>query len=165
MKKLFLLMITAVCIVSSASAQTPIKYQGEVDLGYSLGVGEFALGRVNIHTVHGAKIGDYFSAGIGIGLDMYHDEGTTDIMVPIYLNLKGYLPTNTKITPYASFDIGAGIGASEYVTGLSGMYLTPAIGMKIGMFKAQLGFNVQKLSESGVSVSMNAVQIKVGVVF
>ena len=158
-------MITAVCIVSSASAQTPIKYQGEVDLGYSLGVGEFALGRVNIHTVHGAKIGDYFSAGIGVGLDMYHDEGTTDIMVPIYLNLKSYLPTNTKITPYASFDIGAGIGASEYVTGLSGTYLTPAIGMKIGMFKAQLGFNVQKLSESGVSVSMNAVQIKVGVVF
>ena len=54
MKKLFLL-LAAICVASSAFAQTPIKYQGEVDLGYSLGVGEFATGRVNIHTIHGAK--------------------------------------------------------------------------------------------------------------
>ena len=45
------------------------------------------------------------------------------------------------------------------------MYITPAIGLKVGMFKAQLGFNVQKLSESGISVGMNAIQLKAGVVF
>lgn len=163
MKKLFLL-LAAICVASSAFAQTPIKYQGEVDLGYSLGVGEFATGRVNIHTVHGAKIGDYFSAGIGVGVDLY-TEGGTDVVIPIFLNLKGYLPTNSKVTPYASFDIGAGIGASEYVSGLSGVMFTPAVGIKVGMFKAQLGFNVQKFSESGISVGFNAVQLKVGVVF
>ncbi len=47
----------------------------------------------------------------------------------------------------------------------SGLYLTPAVGVKAGMFKAQLGYNIQQLSESGVSVNMNAVQIKLGVVF
>ena len=164
MKKLFLLLTAAICVASSAFAQTPIKYQGEVDLGYSLGVGEFATGRVNIQTIHGAMIGQYFSAGIGLGVDIYH-EGGTDVVVPIFLNLKGYLPTNSKITPYASFDIGAGIGVSEYVSGLSGVMLTPAIGIKAGMFKAQLGFNVQKFSESGISIGFNAVQLKVGVVF
>lgn len=164
MKRFFLLLVVAVISASSAFAQTPIKYQGEVDLGYSVGVGEFATGRVNIHTIHGAKFGDYFSAGLGVGVDLY-TEGGTDVMVPIYLNLKGYLPTNSKVTPYASFDIGAGIGASEYVSGLSGMLITPAVGIKVGMFKAQIGYNVQKISDSGVSVNFNAVQFKVGVVF
>ena len=44
--------------------------------------------------------------------------------------------------------------------------MTPAVGIKVGKFiKAQLGYNVQKISESGVSVNMNAMQFKVGVVF
>ena len=38
MKKLFLLVVVSICIAIQASAQTPIKYQGEVDLGYSVGV-------------------------------------------------------------------------------------------------------------------------------
>ena len=165
MKKLCLLFAVVFVAISSASAQTPIKYQGEVDLGYSLGVGTFATGRINIHTIHGAKFGEYFSAGVGIGTDLYH-EGGLDVMIPIFLNLKGYLPTQSIVTPYLSFDIGAGVGASEYVSGLSGMMMTPAVGIKVGKFiKAQLGYNVQKISESGVSVNMNAMQFKVGVVF
>lgn len=164
MKKLCLLLATTLFAISSF-AQTPIKYQGEVDLGYSLGVGTFAAGRINVHTIQGAKIGEYFSAGVGIGADLYH-EGGLDVMIPIFLNLKGYLPTHSIVTPYASFDIGAGIGASEYLSGLSGMMITPAIGLRVGkLFKAQLGYNVQKLSESGVSINMNAVQLKIGVVF
>ena len=119
---------------------------------------------LNVHTIHGAKLGDYFSAGIGVGADLYH-EVEMEVMVPVFLNVKGYLPTNTKVTPFASFDIGAGIGASANIKGISGMLITPAIGVKVGMFKAQLGYNVQKISESGVSVNMNALQLKVGVVF
>ncbi len=164
MKKLFLLVAATLCVALQASAQVPIKYQGEVDLGYSLGVGTFATGRVNVHTIQGARFGDYFSAGIGVGADLYH-EGGMEVMIPIYLNLKGYLPTNSKVTPYASFDIGAGFGASAGVQGLSGMLITPAIGIKVGMFKAQIGYNVQKISESGISINMNALQLKVGVVF
>ena len=90
MKRLFFLMVVVICIATSATAQNPIKYQGEVDLGYSLGVGEFAAGRVNIHTIHGVKFGYYLSAGVGVGLDLYH-QGDTGLMLPIYLNVKGYL--------------------------------------------------------------------------
>ncbi len=164
MKKLFVLLAATIGVVVSASAQTPIKYQGEVDLGYSIGVGTLATGRVNVHTIQGVKVGNYFSAGVGLGLDIYH-EGGADLVLPIYLNLKGYLPTNSKVTPYASFDIGGGIGVSEYLSGLSGMMITPALGVKVGKFKAQIGYNVQKFSESGISVNFNAVQFKVGVVF
>ncbi len=164
MKKLLLSILCVICVALQAIAQTPIKYQGEVDLGYSLGVGTFATGRINVHTIQGVKVGNYFSAGVGVGADLYH-EGGMDVMIPIYLNLKGYLPTKSKVTPYASFDIGAGIGASEYVKGVSGMLITPAIGVKFGMFKFQLGYNVQKVSESGVSVNLNAIQLKLGVIF
>lgn len=163
MKKL--LVLAAAAVVSfGAAAQTPVGYQGEVDLGYSVGVGTFATGRINLHTVHGVKVGKYFSAGVGLGLDMYH-EGGFEMMMPVYLNLKGYLPTGTKATPYLSMDIGAGVGVTEGVSGASGFYFTPAVGVKVGAFKAQVGYNVQRLSEAGFGVSMNAFQIKVGVVF
>ena len=41
----------------------------------------------------------------------------------------------------------------------------PAIGIKAGHFKVQLGYNVQKLSEEGISVSFNALQLRLGVAF
>ena len=163
MKKLFLLM-AATIFASTVFAQTPIKYQGEVDLGYSIGAGTFAADRVNLHTIHGAKFGNHFSAGLGLGLDYYH-EGEGEIIVPIYLNVKGYLPVSKKVSPYLSFDIGVGVGASEYVSGLSGLYCMPTIGIKAGHFKVQFGYNVQKLSEDGISVSFNAIQLRLGVAF
>ncbi len=166
MKKFLLLVAMATMSIGAANAQTPVKYHGEVDLGYSIGVGLLATGRVNIHTIQGAQIGKYFSTGIGIGLDYYHEfYEKGELAIPIYLNLKGYLPVSEKVAPYFSFDIGAGIGATSGITGMSGLYCTPAIGLKAGKFKAQLGYNIQRISEAGIGVNMNAIQIKVGLMF
>lgn len=163
MKKIAMFILAAVMMIGTTNAKAPIKYHGEVDLGYSIGVGTFATGRVNIHTVQGVEIGRYFSTGIGIGVDIYHE--SPDVMVPIYLNLKGYLPVSEIVKPYLSVDIGAGVGASSGVSGLSGATYTIAAGVKVKRFKAQLGYNVQRISESGIGVNMNAVQIKLGVMF
>ena len=162
MKKIFLLAVVIICATTSF-AQVPVKYHGEVDLGYSIGVGTFGTGRVNVHTIQGVQISKYFSTGVGVGIDYYHE--SSNIVLPIYLNLKGYLPVTEKVSPYLSFDIGAGIGLSEGVSGLSGLYCTPAIGVKAGIFKAQVGYNIQRISESGLGINMNAVQIKLGVMF
>ncbi len=156
-------MVAAVMMIGAANAKIPVKYHGEVDLGYSLGVGTFATGRVDIHTVQGVQIGQYFSTGIGIGVDIYHE--FPDVMVPIYLNLKGYLPVSEIVKPYLSIDIGAGIGASGDLSGLSGVTYTIAAGVKVKRYKVQLGYNVQRISESGIGFNMNAVQIKLGVMF
>ncbi len=89
MKKLLLLAATAAMAISTVNAQTPVKYHGEVDLGYSIGVGTFSTGRANLHTIQGVQVGRYFSAGLGLGLDYYHefyDNG--ELAIPIYLNLK-----------------------------------------------------------------------------
>lgn len=163
MKKLFLLLIAAVCAVSAAFAQAPVKYQGEVDWGYSFGVGTLASGRVNVHTIQGIKVGDYFSTGIGLGADYYISD--EDMTIPLFLNFKGYIPTKSKVTPYASLDLGTGIGVAGIFKRGTGLLLNPAVGVKVGMFKAQLGYNIQQLTESGVSLNFNALQLKVGVMF
>lgn len=166
MKKLLLLVAMATMSICTANAQIPVKYHGEVDLGYSIGVGTFATGRVNIHTIQGVQIGKYFSTGLGLGLDYYHEfYEKGELAIPIYLNLKGYLPVSEKVAPYFSFDIGAGVGATSGVTGMSGLYCTPAVGIKAGKFKAQLGYNIQRVSESGIGFNINAIQIKVGLMF
>lgn len=165
MKKL-LLFVAFALIVCGANAQTPVKYHGEVDLGYSIGVGTFANDRINIHTIQGVQVGKYFSTGLGIGIDGYFIfEDGIDIAVPIYLNLKGYLPVSEKVSPFVSMDIGVGIGASEYMKGMSGLYCTPAVGIKAGKFKAQLGYNIQRISEMGIGVNAGAVQLKIGLMF
>ena len=165
MKKLFFL-FAAIVVSNCVFAQTPIKYHGEVDAGYSIGVGTFATDRFNVHTIQGVQIGKYFSTGLGIGIDGYLIyESSVDIAVPIYLNLKGYIPVTDKVSPFVSMDLGVGIGASEYLKGMSGLYCTPAVGIKAGKFKAQLGYNIQRISEMGIGVNAGAMQLKVGVMF
>jgi len=167
MKKILFLLTLGLLILSSkeAGAQVNIKYRGEVDFGYSVGVGDLApiASRVNFHTVQGAQFGKYVSAGLGLGLDLYHDL-ENELMLPIYLNVKGYLPVNETVSPYLSFDIGAGVGLTEGVSGLSGLYVTPAIGVKVSKFKFQFGYSLQQFS-NGISLNMSAIQLKVGVVF
>lgn len=165
MKKLLLLAVATICVTTSF-AQVPVKYHGEVDLGYSIGIGAFGSGRVNLHTIHGVQITNYFSAGVGVGLDYYHElYDMGELVIPIYLNLKGYLPVSDKVSPYLSFDLGAGIGATEGLSGLSGLYCAPAVGIKAGRFKAQIGYNIQRISEYGIGFNSNAIQLKVGVMF
>lgn len=168
MKKFVALVILFILMAGAVNAQSILKggkvrYQGEVDLGYSIGVGTFGAGRINLHTIQGAKFGRYFSAGLGLGLDYYHSG--SHLILPAYLNLKGYYPVSPKVSPYLSFDIGVGVGISSALSGLSGVYCTPAVGIRAGHFKAQLGFNIQRLSEMGIGFNFNAVQLKVGVIF
>ena len=101
MKKLFLLIVTTVISANIAKAQVQVTYQGEVDAGYSIGVGTFATSRVNLHTIQGIRIGEYVSTGLGLGLDYYHefyDNG--ELVIPIYLNIKGYLPVSKKVSTF-----------------------------------------------------------------
>ena len=165
-KALFVILAAFLSVWGSYAQPSPVKvkYQGEVDFGYSIGVGTFAMGRANLHTIQGLKIGSYFSTGIGIGLD-YYLVNANELMMPVYLNLKGYIPVTEKFSPYFSLDLGVGIGVTSGLQGSSGEVLTPAIGIRAGKFKAQLGYNMQRISESGIGIDMNSVQLKIGFMF
>ncbi len=163
MKKLLFAAIVAISTIFSGTAQVPVKYQGEVDLGYSVGIGTFSAGRLNLHTVQGVKISDYFSTGLGVGLDYYHE--SSNLLVPIFLNMKGYYPVNEKFSPFVSLDLGYGIGVTSDVSGLGGFLWAPAVGVRYSRFKFQVGYTSQRISESGLGYNMNAIQFKLGVVF
>lgn len=167
MKKLLIAFIVSMATIFSGSAQqVPVKYHGEVDLGYSVGVGTFSTGRVNLHTVQGIKVSNYFSAGLGLGLDYYHefyDKG--ELFMPIFLNMKGYIPVTEKFSPFVSLDMGYGVGLTEGVSGCGGFLWSPALGIRYDHFKFQFGYTSQRISESGIGFNMDAIQFKIGIVF
>ncbi len=166
MKKLFCLFV-AVVVSSCVFAKTPIKYHGEVDAGYSLGVGLLAIDRVGVYTIQGISVGKYFSTGVGLGAEYVVSNFSDDdfyLMTPIYLNAKGYWPVTDRFSPYVSLDAGVSLGITDEVA-YDGIYLTPAVGVKFGRLKAQLGYNLLRLSDDNWDYNLSTLQLKVGVMF
>lgn len=166
MKKILFIITMLVTSLGINAQEMNAKYQGEFDLSYSIGTGTFSTNRVNLHTIHGAKIGNYFSLGVGVGLDYYHEMYEKgELIVPIFANVKGYLPVNDKFSPYLSLDLGYGVGVTLGVKDLGGFVWSPAIGFKYSHIKFQLGYTSQELSEYGIGFKMNAIQLMLGIVF
>ena len=60
MKKVIILAMIFSISVFTTMAQTSVKYNGEINVGYSIGVGSYPVNRVNLNTIQGIKIGEYF---------------------------------------------------------------------------------------------------------
>ncbi len=146
MKKILFLLVGFTFYVGTTNAHPPVEYRGEIAVGYSIVLDD--INRLNLHTVQGVAIGEYMASGLGVGLDYGEDWS-----IPIYLNVKGFLPVTDRISPYFSFDVGIGI-SNGYG---SSVICTPAVGVGIGRFIVQLGYNVQE--------ELGALQIKTGLVF
>ena len=168
MKKLILL----AAIMLAGTGVFAQKYQGEVLVGYALGVGDNGTDRLNIETVHGVRIGTHFFGGVGVGYHLYNEDGFDYGFIPVFANLKGYLSDN-KITPYLSLDLGYGIGTQD-ADGLDGFYISPALGVRFQLkgksaITASLGYQSQTVSEGmggySVSASSGAIALKVGITF
>ncbi len=167
MKRVSLFLSLLLLTVGFASAKGKVSYQGEVDLGYSFGVGKRASERVNIHTIQGIKVGKYFSTGIGTGFDFYYDfDDSSEAIVPVYLNLKGYYPVSKNVSPFVSCDVGLGVGVTGDLDNDTGLTVAPAVGVVWGVFKAQVGYNMQKVNNIDLGkLSMSSVQVKIGIMF
>lgn len=167
MKRVSLFLSLLLLTVGFASAKSKVSYQGEVDLGYSFGVGKRASERVNIHTIQGIKVGKYFSTGIGTGFDFYYDfDDSSEAIVPVYLNLKGYYPVSKNVSPFVSCDVGLGVGVTGDLDNDTGLTVAPAVGVVWGVFKAQVGYNMQKVKNIDLGkLSMSSVQVKIGIMF
>lgn len=107
-----------------------------------------------------------------MGLDLFTDfvYDAVELTLPIYLNLRGYLPATPKTSLFVSFDIGVSIGLTEGVDGASGLMMMPSVGAR---FKTKgknaitlgLGYNYQSWSESIVSVNTDAISLRLGYSF
>ena len=167
MKRLSILIGLLTLMVGIAEAKGIVSYQGEIDLGYSYGISNDASECVHLHTIQGIKVGKYFSTGVGAGFDYYYNfDDSSEAMIPVYLNLKGYLPVGKKVSTYLSCDAGWSFGVTGDLNNNNGLTVTPAIGVVWGLFKAQVGYTIQNVKgvELG-NLNMGAVQLKVGIMF
>lgn len=198
MKKLFMLAAIAAVTATAATtanAQWRTDYQGEVQLGYSIG-STGSYDRVNIHTLHGVRFNDYLFAGIGAGLDIYTgvdffdgDPATREVQygtraqlaIPVYLNVRGFLPVATRLDIFAGVDVGYSIDISKKATlgtDMNGFLCMPQAGLAYKMkdgsaftftFGYELGNarNTYKGLVGDVSkrVGNNAITLKLGFQF
>lgn len=109
-----------------------MKYQGEIALGYGLGVGNASdflnTDRIVFETVHGLRINPYLFTGIGLGLNYFYadmefsDSWTEElydgglVMAPFW-DIKGFCPVGRNVSAFLSLDLGAAIGVSGYADG------------------------------------------------
>lgn len=185
----------AVATATTANAQWRADYQGEIQLGYSIG-STGSYDRVNLHTLHGIRFNDYLFAGIGAGIDIYPgveffngelnslkiDYGTkTKLAVPVYINVRGFLPVASRLDIFAGIDAGYSIGISKkdvLGTEMKGYLFTPQAGLAYKLkngdaftftFGYELGdalFSYKGLAGSASKrVSNNAITLKLGFQF
>jgi opacity protein-like surface antigen len=108
MKKSILLLLAMVALfASTATAQEKgVKYYGEVfvagdaswaNMVYSsekVANNDVLMYGTSLHTIHGVKIGDKFSLGLGLGIDILlgmDEEDDADVgglLIPLYLDFK-----------------------------------------------------------------------------
>lgn len=170
MKKIVLLLVLFIAMIGTVNAQSSkSKYQGDIQLGYSFGVGNFPTDRLNVHLINSVRVNEYFSAGIGLGFD-YYCNNSSELMMPFFVNFKGYLPVSQKTSLFLSTDVGYSVGVSSDMRGANGFMITPSVGSSFNVndknaITLSLGYNKQRLSEGGFGINMNAVTLKVGFTF
>lgn len=114
-------------------------YQGEVAVGYGLGVGDAAqvvnTDRVLFETVHGVRLSPYAFVGAGAGLNYFYGSSGKDNgagLVSAFANAKGYYPVSPATQIYLSLDLGAAIGVWNYMKDRRDMYVAAGPGVSIG---------------------------------
>ena len=174
MKKiLFLPLLFLMTVSLSDLAAQRSRYQGEIQVGFGAGVGSnpfLSLNRVTVDVVNGIRVNSYFSIGLGLGYHTYLGrtidgiDFTDEHIVPVYANLKGYMPAGRSMfRGFVSLDAGYGFSMESDI---GGFLITPALGACIGRnVTFSVGYQSQNISSGGLSVSFGAVLMRIGVMF
>ena len=115
-------------------------YKGFIDLGYTFGVGDLGIDRLELSTSHGYQFNPYLYAGAGIAVNYYLDAEVVGL--PIFAHLRANILDN-NISPYIDFRIGY-----SPLKDVQGFYMAPSIGCKIKSFNISVGYVMQKAKYS-----------------
>lgn len=148
-----------------------------------------------ISTVHGVRITQYGFVGLGVGvqyaygkMDPEYDDTPNweTLMIPVFLNLKGYYPVTEEFAPYISVSLGSSICATSsygdsgsdydvsWKTRLKGgFYGEYGIGFNYRQFNFGFGLQHQSMkfsetydgSTDDEKASINSFFVKVGLKF
>lgn len=150
-----------------------LGYKGFVDLGYSVGFGDYSADRAEFSTTHGVQINKYIFAGAGVGVNYFYDN--EKVGVPIYVDAR-YTALDKRITPFVEAKVGYAVGDVD------GVYASPSVGCRFRMgnksaFNVSVGYTlftteVTTIYKSGRHVSYdesteitNAATFRVGFEF
>ncbi len=182
-----------------------IWYQGELNVGFATSgkltwedggdTEKTNYSRPFISTVHGVRITQYGFVGLGVGVQyaygkMYseYDDAPNwkTLMIPVFLNLKGYYPVTEEFAPYISVSLGSSICATSsygdsgsdydvsWKTRLKGgFYGEYGIGFNYRQFNFGFGLQHQSMkfsetydgSTDDEKASINSFFVKVGLKF
>ena len=167
MKRL-LLLVVALFVVNISSGQDNIKYHAEWDAGFNITAPWEGGILPTVNTIHGVRISDRIAVGAGVGTTF--DGWNYVAMLPIYANVKYIFPCKKRTRLFVSADIGYSAllyGVEDYA--FSGLYFSPAVGLKKGKFKFQIGYTAQQwrytFYHSGLPFISSAGHIRFGMMF
>lgn len=138
MKRL-LLLAALVPAMPGAKAQNVARncYRGFVDLGYSVGIGDYKFNRFEISTSQGYQFNPYIFLGAGVGFHFMpyyeftiwntpHEVRDRVIDIPLFANLHLNF-TKTRVTPFV--DAKGGV----FVTNNGGAYANASGGIRVAV--------------------------------
>lgn len=182
---------------------TTVKPQFEANVGFitggklntrNFGKVKTNLSRPYLELLGGVRLGDFLFAGVGTGVQYAYGEcnlisAATDISgagspdtwgsvsIPIYANVRGYIPTRVIVKPYLSVSIGGHVVATSnfssegYGKLRGGLLMKFGAGLNIANFNLGLGLasqNMEWIDAKGVTMfkaGNNAFYIELGATF
>ena len=155
MKKIAILLAATMAFAINSNAQSMQSgYQGHVEAGYSVGIGDYDFGRFEVNTTHGYQVNPYIFLGAGTGLHFMSSYKTGDmeipldvrdskVDIPVFANFRSNF-TKGKISPF--FDIKGG----TFVTNNGGLYVVASLGVRYALNSKQglslsVGYAAEKL--------------------
>ena len=153
--------------------ENTVKFQADVNVGFitggklatkNLGKLKTNLSRPYIETILGARLGEFMFAGVGLGAQYAYGEcnlisiATANapdkwgaLMLPLYANVRGYIPTRNIVKPYISASLGGHFvpvsNFCKYGYGRikGGLLMKFGAGLNISKFNFGLGYSAQNL--------------------
>lgn len=109
-------------------------YRGNVEAGYSVGIGDYDFGRFEVNTTHGYQFNPYIFLGAGTGLhfmssyetggmDIALDARESKVDIPVFANIRCNM-LNKRFSPFV--DVKGG----TFVTNNGGLYLVASVGCR-----------------------------------
>lgn len=170
MKRLIILLAVMFVAVSVAHGQKKSEYHAEWDLGINIGSPYAGFVHPTINTIHGVRFSDRVSVGGGLSVN-YSPIYDGKTIMPLYANVKCFFAIKKRTRPYVSFDIGYTMFLSnEGNDGPGvGVYFSPALGLKKGRFKFQIGYTAQQwkftYDSSGSTYILSTGHVRFGMMF
>lgn len=126
------------------------RYQGEVSVAYGLYIDE-GEGIIGLETIHGARINPNLFIGAGVGINYFYQYD--EIILPVFVDAKGYLPVGMKNTLYLGLDVGVA-ALSDYARTSLYFALGPGVtfGRQGGRVRGDFGIRFQYLGENGTAI-------------